>query len=209
MQAGDDAVLKRMARGYTVCPFTASWSAKSARKSHMPALPRILSLAFPARRRSNSRIRSTWCASCALTRCTSPPIRPVRGTPAHRLPDDAPAEDKELRRRAVEEAQTQIAAEINARLVGETLGKFSSKAARRGVGAGGTRTRTNRLVHFADEQDRRGQLVAVRIHLGRPLVAFGRRSQKRRAMNCRHVPLVGRYAGAGDPPPKRAQEIAG
>lgn len=169
VQAGDDAVLKRMARGYTVARYRELVGQIRAQIPHASIATDII-VGFPGETAEQFENTLNLVRELRFDAVHVAAYSPRPGTPAHRLPDDAPAEDKELRRRAVEEAQTQIAAEINARLVGETLEILVEG---REKGRWGGRTRTNRLVHFADEQDRRGQLVAVRITWAGPWSLLG------------------------------------
>ncbi len=80
---------------------------------------------------------------------------------ADRLADDVPPEEKERRRKAVDELQERIVSGINSRLLGhkvEILVEGRHKGKWRG------RTRTNKLVFFAvGGRDLTGQLVQVPI----------------------------------------------
>jgi len=87
-------------------------------------------------------------------------LRRVRDSPAARLPDDVPAEEKEQRRSLLEKLQTQIAGEINASLLGQTV-EVLVEERQRGRWKG--RTVTNKLVFFEDTAERRGHLVPVQI----------------------------------------------
>jgi tRNA-2-methylthio-N6-dimethylallyladenosine synthase len=74
------------------------------------------------------------------------------------MPDDVPPEEKERRRKAIEDLQERIVGEINARLLNravEVLVEDQHKGKWRG------RTRTNKLVFFEDERDWRGKLANV------------------------------------------------
>jgi tRNA-2-methylthio-N6-dimethylallyladenosine synthase len=86
---------------------------------------------------------------------------PRPDTPAARLPDDVHPEERERRRKAVDQLQARIVGEINAQLLGqrvEVLVEGRHKGKWRG------RTRTNKLVFFdVDDKDRTGQLVQARI----------------------------------------------
>jgi tRNA-2-methylthio-N6-dimethylallyladenosine synthase len=97
---------------------------------------------------------------------------PRPGTPAARLPDDVPAEEKERRRSLLEELQTQIAEEINASLLDQTV-EVLVEERHRGRWKG--RTKTNKLVFFEDAADWRGQLVRVRITWSGPWSLVGER----------------------------------
>ena len=96
---------------------------------------------------------------------------PRPGTVAERrMPDDVPEEEKWRRFRLLEELQEGIAAEINARYLGETVEVlFEEKVRGRWKG----RTPTNKLVFVESEEDLRGQVRQVHDHLDRPVVDAG------------------------------------
>jgi tRNA-2-methylthio-N6-dimethylallyladenosine synthase len=83
-----------------------------------------------------------------------------------------PSEEKERRRRALDELQQGIVAEINARLMGQTVEVLvEGKKKEKWYG----RTRTNKLVFFEDSDvDWRGQLVPVEITWTGPWSMQGR-----------------------------------
>ena len=85
---------------------------------------------------------------------------PRPGTPAARLADDVPPEEKERRRVALEELQTHIATEIHAAYLGQTV-EVLVEERQRGRWKG--RTVNNRLVFFEDGSDWRGRLARVHI----------------------------------------------
>jgi tRNA-2-methylthio-N6-dimethylallyladenosine synthase len=86
---------------------------------------------------------------------------PRAGTPAERLPDDVPPEEKERRRKAVDDLQKRIVAEINAQFLGQAV-EVLVEERHRGKWRG--RIRTNKLVFFdVDGKDWRGKLPRVRI----------------------------------------------
>ena len=99
---------------------------------------------------------------------------PRPGTPAARLPDDVPAEVKAQRRAAVEEAQEAIAADINGRLLGETV-EVLVEEKHKGKWKG--RTRNNALVFFPAEGDWQGKLAQVRITWAGPWSMQGQVSE--------------------------------
>ena len=80
---------------------------------------------------------------------------PRPGTPAERLPDDVPPEEKERRRKAVDDLQERIVGEINAALLGQTVEVLVEE---RHKGKWRGRTRTNKLVFFdVGDRDWTGQ----------------------------------------------------
>jgi tRNA-2-methylthio-N6-dimethylallyladenosine synthase len=107
---------------------------------------------------------------------------------SRRLDDDVPEAEKDRRFRALEDLQTKVAAEINARLVGETVdilveARHPAASAGNRIGAPREgrdrwkgRTRTNKLV-FLDSDDSgndlRGRLVPVRVEWAGPWSMVG------------------------------------
>jgi len=96
---------------------------------------------------------------------------PRPGTPAARLSDDVPSEEKERRRRALEKLQAKIAEEINQTFLGETS-EILVEERRKGKWKG--RTLTNKLVFFQDDKDWRGKLAPVQITWAGPWSMQGR-----------------------------------
>ncbi len=159
VQSGGDAVLRRMARGYTV--------------AHYRDLVARIRLAVPDAA-INTDVIVGFCGETeAEFENTVELIRELRfdqvhlasysvrqGTVAARWPDDVPEEEKERRRLIVERLQTEIATEINAALLGETV-EVLVETRQRGRWRG--RTRTNKLVFFEHPGDWRGRLAQVRL----------------------------------------------
>ncbi len=159
VQSGDDAVLRRMARGYTV--------------AHYRDLVARIRLAMPGAA-INTDVIVGFCGETeAEFENTVELVRELRfdqvhlasysvrqGTAAARWPDDVPEEEKERRRLIVERLQTEIATEINAGLFGETV-EVLVETRQRGRWRG--RTRTNKLVFFEHPGDWRGRLAQVRL----------------------------------------------
>jgi len=170
VQAGDDRVLKRMGRRYTVSDYR---ELVAKIRGHIPGLSLATDVivGFPGETeeefRSTYRLLEQERFDVVHVAAYSP--RP--GTPAARLPDDIPPEEKERRRRALEELQTNIAEEINQALLGENL-EILVEERRKGKWKG--RTRTNKLVFFQDDSDWRGQLAPVQITWAGPWSMQGR-----------------------------------
>ena len=84
---------------------------------------------------------------------------PRPDTPAERLPDDVPPEEKARRRQAVDSLQERIVGEINAGLAGQTV-EVLVEGRHKGKWRG--RTRTNKLVFLeVDGIDWTGRLARV------------------------------------------------
>jgi len=86
-------------------------------------------------------------------------------------------EEKKRRWDALDQLQAQVVGEINRRLLGETV-EVLVEGLHKGKWRG--RTRTNKLVFFADDANWRGRLAQVRITwagpwsmLGEPVPALG------------------------------------
>jgi tRNA-2-methylthio-N6-dimethylallyladenosine synthase len=100
---------------------------------------------------------------------------------SRRMDDDVPEAEKDRRFRALEDLQTVVAAEINARLVGETVEVLvetrhagNRNGAPRGVGHRWKgRSRTNKLVFLDSDEDLRGRRVPVRVEWAGPWSLVG------------------------------------
>lgn len=169
VQSGDDVVLKRMGRGYTVAQFL---RLVEHIRALMPecALNTDIIVGFPGETveqfENTVRLLETVRFDVVHVAAYSP--RP--GTPAARLADDVPPEEKERRRALVEEIQTRIAGEINARLLGQEviiLVDGRQKGRWRG------RTRTNKLVFFESAENWLGRLARVRVTWAGPWSLIG------------------------------------
>ena len=160
VQSGDDAVLRRMGRGYT----TAAYRDLVARiRTAMPGvgLATDIIVGFPGETEAQYQATYGLLEELRFDMVHVAAYSPRPDTPAERLADDVPPEEKERRRSAVDQLQERIVGEINAQLLGQTMDVLVEG---RHKGKWRGRTRTNKLVFFeVDEQDREGQLVPVRI----------------------------------------------
>ncbi len=159
VQSGDDAILRRMARGYTVEHFRELVRHIRERIPHS-AINTDIIVGFPGETREQfeNTLRLVQEMRFDVVHVAAYSVRP--GTAASAWEDDVPTEEKERRRALIEEVQTQIAAEINATYLGqevEVLVDGKQKGRWRG------RTRTNKLVFFESSEDWLGQLAKVRL----------------------------------------------
>jgi tRNA-2-methylthio-N6-dimethylallyladenosine synthase len=169
VQAGDDRILKRMGRNYTVARYQELVTA--IRQWATPcSIATDVIVGFPGE--SDAEFQATYdlLASLRLDSVHIAKYSPRPGTPAARLPDDVPAEEKERRRSLLEELQTQIAGEINSSLLGQTVDVLVQERQR---GRWKGRTVTNKLVFFEDTANQRGHLVRVRITWAGPWSLIG------------------------------------
>jgi tRNA-2-methylthio-N6-dimethylallyladenosine synthase len=93
---------------------------------------------------------------------------------ATEMTDDVPREEKRRRLHAVEDLQKRIASEINAGYLGQTVEVLVEGTAK---GRWYGRTRTNKLVHFADNRPLAGRLVDVEITSTEPWYLEGQSLQ--------------------------------
>jgi len=160
VQAGDDEVLKRMKRGYTAEEYRALVH-KIREKIPGVAVHSDVIVGFPGETEQQFLRTYELLEELKLDKVHIACYSPRPGTVSARLmEDDVPPEEKERRRRALEELQERIVGEINRRFLGQTveiLVEDKVKGKWRG------RTRTNKLVFFEDDRDWRGKLVNVRI----------------------------------------------
>jgi len=159
VQSGDDAVLKRMARGYTVDQYR-RLVAKIRQRIPGVSLATDVIVGFPGETEEQFMNTYKLLEEIRFDAVHVAAYSPRPGTAASRLPDDVPAEEKERRRKMIEALQEKIAGEINQQLLGETV-EVLVEEKHRGKWKG--RTRTHKLVFFEDDDDWRGKLAQVKI----------------------------------------------
>jgi tRNA-2-methylthio-N6-dimethylallyladenosine synthase len=169
-QAGDDAVLARMKRGYTVDTYRRLVADIRARIPGV-AIHTDVIVGFCGETEAEFQATADLLAELKLDKAHIAKFSSRPGTVAAKLfVDDVPAEEKERRRALLDAIQEQSCAEINAGHVGRTvpvLVEARDKARWRG------RTRTNKLVFFADPRPLLGQVVDVAITWSGPWSMVG------------------------------------
>lgn len=170
VQAGDDRLLKRMGRRYTISQYK-GLLAKIRERIPGVSLATDVIVGFPGEREEEFKGTYRLLEEERFDVVHVAAYSPRLGTPAARLSDDVPLQEKEGRRRALEELQAKIAEEINQALVGETL-EILVEERQKGKWKG--RTRTNKLVFFPDDNDWRGKLAPVQIRWAGPWSMQGR-----------------------------------
>lgn len=161
-QAGDDEVLRRMKRAYSMEEYCRLIERIRTRMPHGSIATDII-VGFPGETAAQFQKTLDYLAELKLDVCHVAMYSPRPGTVSNKiLPDDVPAEEKKRRLDAINELQEQIVAEINGTLLGQTM-EVLVEEKQRGRWRG--RTRTNKLVFFEDDSDTdwRGQLVDVEI----------------------------------------------
>ena len=160
IQAGDNEILKRMKRGYTREDYY-DLVHKTREKIPGVAIHTDIIVGFPGE--SEAQFQKTYDLLAELkldkahVACYSPRPHTVSATA---MEDDVPPDEKERRRKALDELQEQVVGEINRRLLGKTV-EVLVEDKHKGKWRG--RTRTNKLVFFEDAREWRGQLVDARI----------------------------------------------
>lgn len=163
VQAGDDAILQAMHRGYTVAQYSDRVARMRARIPNL-ALTTDVVVGFPGETAAQFQHTYDLLAEFRFDQVHVAAYSPRPGTRAARWPDDVPPEEKERRRRAVEELQTGIAQAINNTYLGRTV-EVLVEGQHKGRWRG--RTRTDKLVFFEDDANWLGRLAEVKvIHAG-------------------------------------------
>lgn len=171
VQAGDDEVLARMKRGYTVDDYR-RLIARIRETVPGVAIATDVIVGFPGETEAQFRRTYDLLAELKLDKAHIAKYSPRPQTVAARkMADDVPPEEKERRRKALDALQEQIVGEINARLLGQTV-EVLVEGQKGGKWYG--RTRTNKLVFFTAEGDWRGRLVPVEITWTGPWSLQGR-----------------------------------
>jgi tRNA-2-methylthio-N6-dimethylallyladenosine synthase len=171
VQAGDDELLRRMRRDYTVDDYRRLVAHIRERLPGASIATDVI-VGFPGE--SEAQFMNTYNLLKELEMDVAHIARysPRPGTIASKtMEDDVPAEEKERRRAALDALQAEIVGRINSRLLGQTV-EVLVEEKRRGKWKG--RMRTNKLVFFEDEDDWRGKLAQVRITWAGPWSMQGR-----------------------------------
>jgi len=160
VQAGHDEVLVRMKRGYTVDDYRRLIE-RIRHKLPGGSIATDIIVGFPGETEAQFQATYDLLAELKLDVAHIARYNPRPQTVAERtMSDDVPPEEKERRRKAIEDLQKHVVGEINGRFLGQTfevLVEDQHKGKWRG------RTRTNKLVFFEDSRDWRGKLANVAI----------------------------------------------
>lgn len=160
VQAGDDEVLTRMKRGYTVDDYRRLVERIRARIPNV-AIHTDIIVGFCGETEAQFQGTFDLLAELKLDKAHIAKFSTRPGTVAAKLlVDDVPAVEKERRRKALDELQQTVCAEITARQLGRTVEVLVER--QEGARWQG-RTRTNKLVFFEDPRPLAGQLVDVEI----------------------------------------------
>jgi tRNA-2-methylthio-N6-dimethylallyladenosine synthase len=161
VQAGDDEVLVRMKRGYTQQQYRELIARIRARIPNV-AINTDIIVGFPGETEQQFMETYNLLHELKLDKAHLAKYSPRPQTVSDRtMEDDIPEEEKERRRKMLDDMQAEIIAEINGRCLGQTVPVLVEESH---GGKWRGRTPQNKLVFFEDNsQDRRGQVVDVEI----------------------------------------------
>ncbi len=160
VQAGDDAVLERMKRGYTTAQYRKLVANIRARIPDV-AIHTDIIVGFPGETEAQFQGTVDLLAELKLDKVHLARYSPRPHTlSARTMEDDVPDEEKRRRLQVIEELQASVLAEINGRLLGETVSVLVEDQ-HKGKWRG--RTPQNKLVFFEDSADWKGKVVDVEV----------------------------------------------
>lgn len=170
VQAGDDAMLAKMKRGYTVDNYRALSAKIRARVPNVSIATDII-VGMPGETEAQFLGTYHLLKELELDVAHVAMFSPRPNTVAARWDDDVPPDEKERRRKAIEDLQADIVATINAKFLGQTVEVLvEEKAKNRWKG----RTRNNKLVFFEDAaREWKGKLAHVKIEWTGPWSMIG------------------------------------
>ena len=173
MQAGDnDAPAAHGARLYVWSTFPGTGRAHPAGQPRGCAINTDIIVGFPGETAAQFERTYDLLAELKVDKAHLAMYSPRPGTvSARRMDDDVPPEEKKRRWDALDALQEQVVGEINRRSLGETVEVLVEDRHKNGRWRG--RTRTNKLVFFAHEEDWRGKLANVRITWAGPWSMIG------------------------------------
>jgi tRNA-2-methylthio-N6-dimethylallyladenosine synthase len=170
VQAGDDAVLRRMGRGYTVAVYRELIGRIRERIPGCSIATDVI-VGFPGETEAQYEATYRLLEELRLDAVHVAAYSERPGTPAAELEDDVPLAEKQCRRQWIDDLQARIVGEINARFVGQEVEVLVEQ--HKGARWQG-RTVTNKLVYFEDgDHDWRGELAQVRVAWAGPWSMVG------------------------------------
>jgi len=160
VQAGDDGVLKRMHRAYTVAQYRATIDTI---RQVMPeaSITTDTIVGFPGESEEAFEGTLRLVEEVRFDAVNTAMYSPREGTPAATYPGQVPDEVKRQRLHGLNQMQERIAAEINRKLVGTTQEVLVEEPGSKGGVLG--RTRTNKIVILDGAPDLIGRMLPVEI----------------------------------------------
>ncbi|MEA3407959.1 MAG: tRNA (N6-isopentenyl adenosine(37)-C2)-methylthiotransferase MiaB [Chloroflexota bacterium] len=159
VQSGDNEILRRMARGYTVEKFR-NLVRRIREATPDGAINTDVIVGFPGETREQFENTLRLIRDIRFDMVHVAAYSPRPGTPAATWEDDVPPAEKERRRARTEAVQEQIAGEINAAWLNQEVEILvDGKQRERWRG----RTRTHKLVFFESEENWLGRMARVHV----------------------------------------------
>jgi tRNA-2-methylthio-N6-dimethylallyladenosine synthase len=186
VQAGDDTVLQRMKRGYTVEQYR---RLVENIRSRIPdvAIHTDVIVGFPGETDAQYQQTYDLLAELRLDKIHLARYSPRPHTLSDRtMTDDVPAEVKRHRHMTIDDMQAQILAELNSRYLGQTIPVLIEEVSK---GKWRGRTPQNKLVFFEDTGEWRGKVVDLEITWTGPWSMQGRLPGKA-VDSVNEIPLV-------------------
>lgn len=160
VQAGDDAVLARMRRGYTTEQYRKLVS-KIRKIIPDVAIHTDIIVGFPGETRAQFMGTYNVLEELRLDKAHLARYSPRPQTvSARRMEDDVPDEEKRERHKMLEDLQTQVVAEINSQYLGQMVDVLVEDNHK---GRWRARSPQNKLVFFEAEGDWKGKLAQVEV----------------------------------------------
>ena len=160
IQAGDDAVLARMRRGYTADQYR-KLVAKIRKIIPQVAIHTDIIVGFPGETRAQFMETYRVLEALKLDKAHLARYSPRPQTvSARRMEDDVPDAEKRDRHKMLEDLQARVVAEINAPYLGSTVEVLVEEKYK---GRWRARTPQNKLVFFEAEGDWKGRLTEVEV----------------------------------------------
>ncbi len=159
VQSGDDAVLARMRRGYTLAEYLETFEMVKRRIPHAAMVTDVI-VGFCGE--TDAEFRNTYklLERLRFDKVHVAAYSPRPGTIAHRtLADDVPAAVKHERLQAIEQLEARVSLEINREFL-DSEQEVLAEHRREGRWTG--RNRAGKLIHFEGDA-RAGEIVRVRI----------------------------------------------
>jgi tRNA-2-methylthio-N6-dimethylallyladenosine synthase len=171
VQAGDDGILKRMHRAYTVAQYRGTIDAI---REAMPAaaITTDVIVGFPGETEEAFERTLSLVESVRFDAVNTAMYSPREGTPAAAYPDQVPEDTKRRRLHGLNRMEERIAAEINRRLIGTVQEVLVEEIGTKGGVLG--RTRTNKVVTLDGDPTLVGRMVSVEIRDAGSWVLRGR-----------------------------------
>ncbi len=171
VQSGDDEILEKMKRGYTIEYYRRLVDRIHSRVPGI-ALSTDVIVGFPGESREQFQATASLLGELRFDAVHVAAYSPRPGTiAAKEYKDNVPADEKRKRLAIVEQLQEKIATEINGQLLGRTL-EVLVEGKKKGRWQG--RSRSGKLVFFDQDGDLTGRLVKVRIKKTSPWALQGR-----------------------------------